>query len=436
MELRNESLCLRNVIYFDYRSEGLKRIKEIFVVNGRFTFKRQNASLKTIDCADYVMTPSFAQIHTHLCQHLYKGLAEDLPLFDWLKKRVLPYEKNLTKDVLRLSCRMALHELIDSGTTVILDMGTFANQEVILEEIEKSGVTGYSGNILLDRRVGKWCNDLDSYIDYSEDMIKFAKSQKRANYALNPRFFPGLTKRGIKKMLLLRDKYDLIIHTHASETKQENTFAFKEYKKSNIQAMNEAGMLSKKTVIAHCIHLDETDFKLLQSFESTVCHCPSSNMKLGSGIAEIDKMNKMKINVGLGSDGAPCNNNMSQLMEMRLCGLLQKVRRGPKSMKAEMIFKMATFNGLKALSLEREMGSIEEGKRADFLLIKKESVHSAPFEANPFSSLVYSAYPSDIEYVFAEGRALKEKGRVKVYDLEELLDEKKKLLKNLLLDRL
>ncbi|MGE3062754.1 MAG: amidohydrolase family protein [bacterium] len=434
--MKNESLKLENVSYIDYRSDKIVKAKSILIEDGRIKFNSKKEAAKKIDCGNYIMTPSFVQIHTHICQHLYKGMAEDLSLFEWLKKHILPYEHKLTKDAIRLSCRMALYELIESGTTVILDMGTFRFQEIIMEEIEKSGITGFSGNILLDRRVGKWSNSLDSYLDYTKEMIKAANKQKKSHYALCPRFFPGITKRGINKILALKEEHGLILHTHASETREENLFAAKHYGKSNIKAMSDAGMLSDKTVIAHCIHLNDEDYELLKLSRSTVCHCPSSNMKLGSGIADIERMNKMKINTGLGSDGAPCNNNMNQLMEMRLCGLLQKVKNTSKSMTASSIFKMATYNGLKPLSLDREMGTIEDNKKADFILFRRESVHASPFDVNPFSSIIYSMYPSDIEYVFSSGKMLKEKGRVLCYDREKLLEDKRKFLKDLLFDRL
>jgi len=433
--LKNEALLLENVTYLDYRGKTVLNRKYIQIKEGKLSFGRAVKNSRTLNCADYIMIPSFVQSHTHLCQHLYKGLAEDVSLFDWLKKHILPYEASLTEESIRLSCRMALYELMDSGTTVILDMGTFAHQNAVLEEIEKSGITGFSGNILLDRRVGRWSNDLDSYIDYSREIISGIKKSSRAKYALCPRFFPGITKRGISKILKLKDEYDLVLHTHATETEKENEFAFKNYKGSNIEGMNEMKMLSEKTVIAHCVHLKENDFKILKESRSTVCHCPSSNMKLGSGIADIERMQRMKINTCLGSDGAPCNNNMNQLIEMRLCGLLQKVKNNSKSMNAQNVFKMATFNGLPPLEMEKTNGTIEDGKNADFLLIKKNSVHSSPFDANPFSSIVYSIYPSDIEYVFSNGKMLKERGRVLVYDEKDLIEKKKRWLKDFLSHR-
>ncbi|PIP14487.1 MAG: hypothetical protein COX48_00535 [bacterium (Candidatus Stahlbacteria) CG23_combo_of_CG06-09_8_20_14_all_34_7] len=430
--MKNESILLKNVTYLNYSKNELSYAANISIEGSILKFNSEKKYSKELDCSKYLMIPPFVQIHTHLCQHLYKGLAEDMSLYNWLKKHILSYEYNLTRESLRLSCKMALYELIESGTTVILDMGTFDNQDVVIEEIEKSGIIGFSGNILLDRKVGKWSNDINSYIDYSRDMIIESKKTSRAKYALCPRFFPGITKKGISKVLKLKEEFDLILHTHASETENENEFAFKNYKMTNIEAMNAFNMLSEKTVIAHCIQLRDRDYDYLKKSHSTVCHCPSSNMKLGSGIADVEKMIKMKINVGLGSDGAPCNNNMNQMLEMRLCGLLQKVKHGSKSMSAKNIFKMATFNGLKPLSMEKTHGIIEDGKKADFLLVKKESIHTSPFEANPFSAIVYSMYPSDIQYVFANGKVLKEKGRVIIYNENDLIEKKRIWLKNLL----
>jgi len=253
---------------------------------------------------------------------------------------------------------------------------------------------------------------------------------------LCPRFFPGITKKSIKAIIGLAEKHDLFIHTHASETKEEVKFAIERYGCGNVEAMGKAGMLSSKAIIAHCIHISDGEMNILADSGATAVHCPSANMKLGSGIAKLTRMSERGVNIALGSDGAPCNNNMNQIFEMRLAGLLQKAGGGADKMPAKKIFEMATVNGAKALNMENRKGRIKHGYDADFLLIERSSIHIPQSDINPFSSIIYSLYPSDIKYVFSEGRMLKENGVVGGFNTDSLSKERKKLLKDLLSDRL
>ncbi len=428
--------CIKNVKYIDYRFDTIQGPVDIYIHKGRISFKNnKSVKYKKINANNYLLIPGFIQLHVHLCQFLYKGIAEDVSLFDWLQNYILPYEFSLTEEQLKLSSELALYELIDSGTTTFLDMGTFFNQEAIFSSIKKSKLTGFSGNVLMDRKIGKFANDLNSYIDYSEDLIKSFHRKNNNHYVLCPRFLPGITKKAIKRLLKLQEKYDLIIHTHASETYDEIEFSKKIFNKGNIQAMYELGMLSEKTIIAHAIHINNKEINILKKTKSNIAHCPSANMKLGSGIAKIDYMNNKGINIGIGSDGAPCNNNNNQLVEMRLAGLLQKVKYGSDKLKAKEIFKMATINGAKALGIDSITGSIEEGKHADLILIKNDSIHKSLFEINPFNSIVYSADRNDIDYVFSKGYLVKENGKVNILNKNDLMKKRKEYLKFLFPDR-
>ncbi|MDY6787630.1 MAG: amidohydrolase [candidate division WOR-3 bacterium] len=424
---------IRGIYYIDSRYDSLMGPADIYI-DRTISFTGDKGDYKDIDGRGMVLMPGFIQLHVHLCQHLYKGMAEDMPLFDWLEKHILPYEMNLTRNHLAVSARSALFEMISSGTTAFLDMGTFDNQDVLFEEIERSGITGFTGNVLMDRKIGDFYNDLNDYSKYSGDMAAMSRDYNHAEYVLCPRFLPGITREGADEIRKLSEEYNLIIHTHASETAREVEFSRELYGMGNIEAMQEMGVLGPNTVIAHVIHITEKEQEILRDTHTNIVHCPSANMKLGSGIAEIDKMTGMGINTGLGSDGAPCNNNNSQIMEMRLAGLLQKVRYGPYKMNARKIFKMATVNGAKALGLE-SVGLIEEGYGADVLMMDMTGLHLSDMRANPFASIIYSSYPGDIKWVFAKGIPLKSNGSITVYNENDILAERQRALKDLFPDR-
>lgn len=434
--MKSKNFVLENVKYYDTDQNRLIFKKKIFVKDGKFSFncKSDSKDYIKLDCSKYFLFPSFIQIHTHICQNLAKGYAEEMGLYDWLQKRIIPYERSLSKKILSLSCKLSLYELIDSGTTTILDMGTFNYQDVIFEEIENSNIRGFSGNVFMDREFGGFKTDLKNYKKTTRELVEKSKDYKNVTYVLCPRFVPGVTKKGIKTLLELRDKYSLTVHTHSSETVEENDFTLKKYKLSNVEFFKETGLLDGNVVLAHCIFLSEKDIKILKEKKVNVAHCPSANGKLKNGIADITRFYGEGINVGIGSDGAPCNNNMNQILEMRVAKLYQNVKHNKSGLPSKNIFEMATKNGAKSLKLENRTGIIKDGYDADFILVE-DDINLSPFNKDVASSLIFSLYPENIKYVFSRGIPLKYAGKVLMYDKKELLKERKKILKYLFSDR-
>ncbi|MEO0289328.1 MAG: amidohydrolase family protein [candidate division WOR-3 bacterium] len=435
--MRNKNFILKNVKYYDTFKNKIVFKDKIFIKDGKFSFNENEDGCKgftLFDCSKFLLFPSFVQLHTHICQNLAKGFAEEMGLYEWLQKRIIPYERKLNKDILSLSCRLSLYELIDSGTTTILDMGTFENQETIFDEIENSNIRGFSGNVFMDRKFGGFKTDIERYESYTKDLLERIKDYRNVKYVLCPRFVPGVTKEGIKTLLKLRDKYDLFIHTHSSETVQENLFTLKRYRMSNVEFFDKTGLFEGNVILAHCIFLNKKDIEILKKKKVNIAHCPSANGKLKNGIADVTGFYQQKINVGLGSDGAPCNNNMNQMIEMRLAKLFQNIKYGEKGLSSTVIFQMATINGAKALKLEDNLGLIEDGFDADFILLE-DGVNVSPFFIDAASSFMFSIYPENIKYVFSKGKPLKYNGKVLIYDKEDLLEERKRILKYLFLDR-
>lgn len=385
------------------------------------------------------LIPGFVQTHIHLCQTLFRGLADDLELLDWLKFRIFPYENCHNPQSLSLSARIGIHELLTSGTTTILDMGTLRHQEVIFEELIASGIRAIAGQCMIDE------NDLlDSFkLSYMENISRsyemasaFHNAAKgRVKYGFAPRFVLSCSEKLLKETYhMLEDFEGSLFHTHSSENRGEVEEVRRKTGMENIEYFNHIGILGNSTVLAHCIHLNENEIKLLRDTSTRVAHCPSSNLKLGSGIAGIPRMLKENICVSIGADGAPCNNNLNMFNEMRLSALIQKPFHGPTAMDALTVFRLATIEGARALKLDNEVGSIETGKKADFVLLDLEMPQQTLLEdkGNVYSNIVYSAGRDNVKQVYVDGQCLVENGIQKNIDVKELFHTGKSALEFLL----
>lgn len=373
---------------------------------------------------DLVMTPGFVQTHIHLCQTLFRGLADDLQLLDWLQKRIFPYENSHNPDSLRASARIGIHELLSSGTTTLLDMGTLNHQEVIFEELHNSKMRAYAGNCLIDQNelYPKFKAPIEDNLKYTYELAKtFHNYSDRIKFGFAPRFVLSCTDKLLREVKAMSADFPgSLMHTHSSENRSEIETVRRMTGKENIEYFDSINFLDDRTVLAHCIHLNEKEISLLKKHNTRVSHCPSSNLKLGSGIADIPRYINEGISVSIGADGAPCNNNLNMFYEMRLAALIQKPVHGPDAMDALTVFRLATVEGAKALHLENEIGSIETGKKADFVLLDLEKVNQPLTQENIYSSIVYSANSENVKHVFIEGEQVVENGKVCAYDEKEL----------------
>jgi cytosine/adenosine deaminase-related metal-dependent hydrolase len=202
----------------------------------------------------------------------------------------------------------------------------------------------------------------------------------------------------------LAREHGCIVHTHASENRNECELVESETGLRNVSYLDSIGLSGRHVVLAHCVHLDAAEFQTLVNTQTNVAHCPSSNLKLGSGIAEITRMLDQGISVSLGADGAACNNRLDMFTEMRTMALLQKALHGPEAIPARQALRIATIEGAKALGLEKEIGTLEIGKRADVVVVKLDGLHSTPSSSDPISALVYSAQTSDVQSVVIDGQ--------------------------------
>jgi 5-methylthioadenosine/S-adenosylhomocysteine deaminase len=224
----------------------------------------------------------------------------------------------------------------------------------------------------------------------------------RIRYCFAPRFAVSCTRELLEQVARLARERGVLVHSHASENQDEIALVERETGMRNIEYLNEVGLASSHTVLAHCVHLNDNEMEILARTGTNVAHCPSSNMKLGSGLARIPEMIERGIPVSLGADGAPCNNRLDMFTEMRTAALIQKALHGAETLPALTMLKMATIDGARALGLEDEIGSIEIGKRADLVLLNLDRLHTTP-HPDPISTIVYAASPENVDTVIIDG---------------------------------
>jgi cytosine/adenosine deaminase-related metal-dependent hydrolase len=359
-----------------------------------------------------MIIPGLIQTHIHCCQTLFRGRAEDMELLDWLEKRIYNFEASHTPQSIYDSAMLSALELLNSGTTTILDMETTHHTVHAIKALEGSGIRAFTGKALMDRNAPEaLIDDTDKAISEAESLIRRTSSE-RIRYVLNPRFVLSCSEELLFRCLELAQRYGLLIHTHAAENREEVKAVEKEKGMGNIEYFNRIGLLGKNLVLAHCIWLDEKEKKMIQGTSTKVAHCPSANLKLGSGIAPVPEYVKKGITVGLGSDGAPCNNTLDAFKEARLACLIQKLNNKDKGMEgisAQKAFEMLTVDGAKSLGMEGEIGSIEKGKRADLVILDLKKPNVMP-HADPYTMLVYEMGKENVEHVFVDGELIVEEG--------------------------
>ncbi len=381
-----------------------------------------------LDAGACAVLPGFVQTHVHLCQTLFRGAADDLALIDWLKKRVWPMEAAHTAESLRASARLGVAELIKGGTTSALTMETVNHTEEVFRVIEETGFRATVGKCMMDKGADvptALSEETASSIRESVALLDkwHGRAEGRIRYCFAPRFAVSCTRELLAQVERLARERGVMVHTHASENLEEIAMVERETGLRNITYLDSLGLSGTHVVLAHCVHLDDAEMTTLARTGTHVAHCPSSNLKLASGIAPISRMLEQGISVSLGADGAPCNNRLDMFTEMRSAALLQKVMRGPESLPASRVLRMATIDGARALGMEREIGSLETGKRADVILVNLNRLHSSPRPVDIVSAIVYSAEAADVETVIVDGRLLMRNRELLTIDEQEVFDE-------------
>ena len=366
-----------------------------------------------IDAGGGYLLPGFVQTHVHLCQTLFRGSADDMPLLEWLRRRIWPLEAAHTPATLRASVHLAAAELLRTGTTTLLTMETVHDTDVVFDALSETGLRATVGKCMMDaddevpaRLREKRQQSIDESLALKTRWHGSANGRLRAAFA--PRFAVSCSRELLEAVAHLSASEHALVHTHASENREEVEMVRRlSGGLSNLEYLADTGLATPHLCAAHCVWVTAAEQALLAERDVKVMHCPGSNLKLGSGIAPVVEMRARGISVSLGSDGAACNNRLDMFDEMRLAATLQAVKHAPGALTARDVVWMATREGARALDLDHEIGSIEPGKRADLIVVDRAAPHLTP-SADPWSTLVYCARGTDVRFVMVDGQVLVE----------------------------
>lgn len=368
----------------------------------------------TIDAGGAIVLPGFVQTHIHLCQTLFRGLADDLPLLAWLKTRVWPLEAAHDEQTLAAAARLAAAELLIGGTTTALTMETVHGTDAVFEALVPTGLRAIVGKCLMNvngdapARLSQSTQDaIDESLALDRRWSGAANGRLRA--ALAPRFAISCTRDLLEATAAASADRHLLVHTHASEQREEIELVRKQTGLDNVAYLASVGLATERLCAAHCVWVTDAEQALMAEHRVNVLHCPGSNLKLGSGIAPIVEMRRRGISISLGADGAACNNTLDMFHEMRLAATLQALRHGPGALTARDVVRMATRDGARALGLDREIGSIEPGKRADLVVVGAVALHQTP-GGDPYSLIVYTCGPHDVRLTMVDGETVARDG--------------------------
>ena len=382
------------------------------------------AGTRVIDAAGCLVTPGLVQAHLHLCQTLFRGLSEERQLLAWLRERIWPLEAAHDAVSLRASARLGIAELLLSGTTALLDMGTVHHTEQLFLAAEESGVRYTGGQALMDRGQDVppgLMQPTDEALAESDAL--FARwdgaAGGRLRYAYSPRFILSCSA-ALMEAVAERARRGARVHTHASEQEEELEVVRAEIGRGDLEYFAEIGLTGPWLVLAHCVWLTEAGMDEVARSGTHVTHCPASNLKLASGLAPVRALLDRGINVALGADGAACSNRIDGWRQLWLAALVASARDGAGTLHAREAFEIATLGGARALGLADQIGSVEVGKRADLLV-----VDARPHLPNGdvYTTLVYSCRGADVRTVLVDGRVVVEDGRLLTLDLETVRED-------------
>jgi 5-methylthioadenosine/S-adenosylhomocysteine deaminase len=395
---------------------------------------------KVIDATDRLVLPGFVQSHIHLCQSLLRGQADDQPLMDWLET-ITSLEFRHSPETLYASARIGIAEMIRSGTTAIIDMGTLHHQDSVFKAIEESGIRAQAGKAMMDLTENLpplLRETTEASLKESIDLMHrwHGKADGRIRYGFAPRWQLWNSTELLQTIKHEADNNPGVgIHGHAGEIEYEIQAMIDQTGMRNFKYLESIGVVGPNVQMAHCIWLDEEEYQIMAETGSHALHCPCCNTKLGSGIAKVPEMLEKGINVALGSDGAPSNNNLDMFIEMRLASVIHKYRLGADAMPAEDVLNMATMGGAKAIGMADQIGSLEEGKIADIIILDDGGLYAAPlrsFEEDDVVKRLVSSYQSaSVQTSIIDGQVVMEDRQLLTIDEAEILADGKKALADL-----
>jgi len=401
--------------------------RDIVAVGTPEEIARQFAASETIEAAGHVVLPGLVNTHTHAPMVMYRGLADDLALMDWLQKFIFPAEaKTVSPEMVRVGTRLAALEMIQSGTTTFADMYYF--EEEIARATKAAGLRGVLGETIIGFPVADAKTPADALKRTEAFMREFAGDDLITAVPAphSPYTVDEPTLRAIRE---LADRYKVPILIHLAETEDEVNIIREKHGMSPTAWLDSLGFLRPNVVAAHCVWLTDDDIAIMKRAGAAVSHNPESNMKLASGVAPVPKYLAAGITVGLGTDGAASNNDLDMFGAMRQTAFLHKLAsRDPRAVPATAVLEMATIGGARALGLDKRVGSLEAGKRADLIVVAMNGARQTPMY-NPVSHLVYVARGDDVRTTVVNGKVLMRDRQMRTLDERVVLADARALAK-------
>ena len=368
-------------------------------IDARFQAKQR------LDRPDAILAPGLINTHTHAAMSLFRGIADDLKLQDWLEKFIFPAErKNVTADFVRWGTRLGCLEMLLGGTTTFTDMYYF--EDVVAEAAKEAGMRGVLGETIIGFPVADNKTPADA-LAYTERFLARFQNDALITAAVAPHALYTNSDETLKAARALANQYHAPLVIHLSETKKENDDEMAKRHTTPTKTLDDLGIWNGRSVAAHAVWVDEADMAILKSRGVGIAHCPSSNMKLASGVAPVTRMLALDLAVGLGPDGpAGSNNDFNMFEEMDLAAKLQKVTTmNPQALPAAAALEMATIRGARSLGMEKEIGSLESGKRADLIAVRIDRANAQPLY-DVVSQMVYALKGSDVRDVMVNGKVV------------------------------
>lgn len=384
----------------------------------------RHEAARTLDASDALVMPGFVQGHVHVVQSLLRHQADEVELLDWLHRFTWPYEAALDADAVEAAAELGIAELLCGGTTTVLDFGSSHHHDRVFRAAERLGIRMVSGKTHMDAGDAvppELIEDADRSLAEAQRLGSkwHGAAGGRLGYAVAPRFALSCSRRLLTECAELARANGWLLQTHANENRREVEQVRRHTGRSNIEFFDDVGLTGRDVVLAHGVHLEPAELEILRRTGTRICHCPGTNLKLASGIADVPTLLELGVRVLLGADGAPCNNRLSMFHEMSLAATLHSLRHGPSVMPASKVLTMATRGGAEALHLGDRVGTLEAGKAADVVVLNLGGWSLLP-DGDPWARVVYGASVQDVRHVVVAGREVVVDGRLTAIEEGEI----------------
>lgn len=406
-----------------YESGSIAIQDKKIVALGKDVDKKYGAK-RIVDLNGSMVLPGFINTHTHSPMILFRGCDDNVSLQQWLKRIWALEYRYLSPESVGAATELAIAEMIKSGITTFNDMYFYA--DIIAETAKKAAVRAFVSETILDNPHLKGFS-LDHLFDREEQLVEKWKNHPYIQPTIAPHSIYSCCTETLRRVVRFAEKHEVMINIHLAETKEEVICCKKEYGKSPVFYLDSLGLYNRPLIAAHAIYVDHHDIAELALHRVGIAHCPESNMKLASGVAPVVEMLRAHLAVGLGTDGAASNNNLSLFDEMDSAAKLQKlIHKDPAVISAEAVVRMATIDGARVLHIDDKVGSLEVGKEADLIVLHTDLPHDVPLH-NVYSQIVFSMNRDDVKSVMVAGKFVMEEGALKTIDEGEVLEKVKKI---------